>query len=509
MTYIPVTLPQVGWITGLDVDFTAQTTVNPVTDGTYVFTGSPGGTFQAVNSLNHDGGNQSFLINGVGWQYKPTNTGFGQNGEYVNHTLALLRVSLPSIYSNITATTPLRIWLYVSGETQFPQQNGGTGEGQFIAIDDWNGSNYTWSIFANRGAGASAFGYYVAVDAPNGGFGQQGLTVVSPAPAVVMLYLPFGIGGRQAILYRYPLVSLSGTFNVTNGSVSVPTTSSQVGILAPGSQIIFGAQNTTYYVVAGVTSTGISLTGAYTGTTTAASTGFTNNTVNSLTGTFSVTNNNASVTATVSQTGLINPGDLLIFNSHSIGLSGTFNVANGSPSVTATSSQTGTLGPGMQITFASQSGTYYTISSVSGTAITLTGNYTGTSNAATSGSYLLPQGQSPFNEYQFTVQSVSGTAITLSSITPYSGTTISGVTAASVSKAGAWPSLATMVPMVMADPGISGGSNGVFNGAMYTSYEPMSNQYILIGGGGVPGTGGFNGYVATIARMRVDYLSGQ
>ena len=61
----------------------------------------------------------------------------------------------------------------------------------------------------------------------------------------------------------------------------------------------------------------------------------------------------------------------------SVALSGTFNVTNGSPDVTSTTS--GVVTNGQVIVFAEQPGVAYTVSAATGTAIVLTGNYTGTS----------------------------------------------------------------------------------------------------------------------------------
>jgi len=63
-------------------------------------------------------------------------------------------------------------------------------------------------------------------------------------------------------------------------------------------------------------------------------------------------------------------------------LTGTFSVTNSMTSVTASVSQTGLLFPGNVVTFSSQAGVPYTIATVAGTAITLTTAYTGTTNAA-------------------------------------------------------------------------------------------------------------------------------
>jgi len=575
--WAPVTL-NIGWVTGLDVDFTAQTTVNPVVDGNYVFTGVgsiPGGTFQAINSVNIDGANVSFLINNVGWQTTPTNSGSGRSGTYGGHTCPAFRIPLTNISANITQSTPLRIWLYAAGETQLIQSNGGNGEGQIIAIDDWNNSTYSWSLFGNRSANGSSFAYNVGYNSGNGTgtSTQNSNTPFIPAPAVMMLYLPHGTGGRIAHLYKnsQPLaggtIVLTGTFQVTDGGnsvtastsqtgllfpnelisfasqpgfnytvstvsgtaitltanfsgtsngattatatatfnvnsangVSIPTSRSMVGSLAIGQHIVFTAQSSIYYVIDGVISSGISLTSSYTGGTSTNSSAFTRSAPTSLSGTFSVTNNSTSVSTTTSQVGIVNPGDQIIFNSHSNGTSGTFNVQNGNASVTATNSQTSVLGPGVQITF-DAGASYWTIATVSGVNITLTTTYGGTTNATAGATYLTPTG----GQYQFMVQSVTSSTITLSTETPYKGTTISGITAISTPKLTNWPALTAMVPISAAD---AGGLS--FNSTTFFEYQPPSNQYIFFGTGGVPGTGGFNGYISTISRIRLDYVSGQ
>jgi hypothetical protein len=66
------------------------------------------------------------------------------------------------------------------------------------------------------------------------------------------------------------------------------------------------------------------------------------------------------------------------------GTAATFNVSNGSANVTASVTQTGLLLPGQTVMFSSQPAVAYTILSATGTAVVLTSNYTGISNAAAS-----------------------------------------------------------------------------------------------------------------------------
>jgi hypothetical protein len=85
--------------------------------------------------------------------------------------------------------------------------------------------------------------------------------------------------------------------------------------------------------------------------------------------------NSGGFIATSNQNGGINsPGEVL---------SGFYGVTNSSPTVTTTLDTIGTLQPGFSITFASQVGVNYTVQSLTTNSITLTGNYTGTTNPST------------------------------------------------------------------------------------------------------------------------------
>jgi hypothetical protein len=67
--------------------------------------------------------------------------------------------------------------------------------------------------------------------------------------------------------------AITGTYNVTGGSPSVPTSTSQVGLVYPGAAVTFGSQPGVPYTVLTVTSSTITLTAPYTGTSNAATTG--------------------------------------------------------------------------------------------------------------------------------------------------------------------------------------------------------------------------------------------
>jgi hypothetical protein len=73
--------------------------------------------------------------------------------------------------------------------------------------------------------------------------------VVPTAPSIVTL----------------PTFDLEGTFTMT-ASATIPSTNSQVGVLFPGSQVVFSGQPLATYTVFSVTPTDVVLTTAYTGT---------------------------------------------------------------------------------------------------------------------------------------------------------------------------------------------------------------------------------------------------
>jgi len=63
-------------------------------------------------------------------------------------------------------------------------------------------------------------------------------------------------------------VAMTGTYNVTQGSASVPTSTSQSGLILPGNSIVFASQPKVVYDVSTVTTTTVTLTAPYTGPTT-------------------------------------------------------------------------------------------------------------------------------------------------------------------------------------------------------------------------------------------------
>ena len=133
------------------------------------------------------------------------------------------------------------------------------------------------------------------------------------------------------------------TCGVVNGSPSVSTTTNETAIVGPSSPIIFTAQPTTVYYVSSVNPTTITLTGNYLGPTNA---------------------------ATGAKTLTYIEGQL----------AGTFNTQNGSPSVATTSSQVAALAAGYGITFGNQPGVVYVVSTVVAATVTLTTNFTGTTD---------------------------------------------------------------------------------------------------------------------------------
>ena len=216
---------------------------------------------------------------------------------------------------------------------------------------------------------------------------------------------------------------LLGSFGVTNGSVTVPTSSDQTGAVNPGDSVQFASQTSSNYTVLSVSSTELILTQAYTGPTDSPTIAD-----SPLTGTFGVTRGTNSVTTTTNQTAHLSPGDVIQFGSQqfvnhtvltvtwdaalSSGrvtlttpysgatnsattaskiLLGFFGVTMTSPTVTATTSQTGIISTGSKMQFASQAGTTYTVLSINGggTIITLTTTYTGPTTTPTTATLIV------------------------------------------------------------------------------------------------------------------------
>jgi hypothetical protein len=159
----------------------------------------------------------------------------------------------------------------------------------------------------------------------------------SPSQAVL---LPGGV--FQSSTVGLGFTTLQGTFNVTNGSAVVGTTLDQTSALAPGLGIVFASQPGVTYTVLHVSSSTVTLTANYAG---------------------------------------VDDAQVLAFSLSA--LTGTFGVTHSNPNVTTTLSQENALTPGMGIIFASQSSTTYTILTVTPSTLVLTGNYTGTTAAAT------------------------------------------------------------------------------------------------------------------------------
>lgn len=94
------------WITAMDLDFTAQTTQTLSPDGNYTI-GSY--TFAKINSA-HDS-TAMVLTNGVGVVIVPDSA---SNYYTTTRTLPALTVNLTDIIPNLTLTSRVRAWLYIS-----------------------------------------------------------------------------------------------------------------------------------------------------------------------------------------------------------------------------------------------------------------------------------------------------------------------------------------------------------------------------------------------------------
>jgi hypothetical protein len=200
--------------------------------------------------------------------------------------------------------------------------------------------------------------------------------------------------------------ALSGTATVTPGSPDVTFSASQT--LAQGEIISFSTQAGVFYVVAAATtgSTSAVLTEAYSGTGSSSAT-------TTAGGTTLATNGSTGVTFSQAQT--LSKGTILYISGQICALSanvasstsgtltaafqgntgsgqpttavaplaGTFAATNGSAVVPTTASQVGAVAAGDSVEFVSQLGVYYTVLSLTASALTLTNPYSGVTAGTT------------------------------------------------------------------------------------------------------------------------------
>ena len=74
-------------------------------------------------------------------------------------------------------------------------------------------------------------------------------------------------GASAAAAYTTYLAPLAGTASPVNGSATVPTSTTQVGVVYPGDSVQFAQQLYAYYTILSLTGTGLTLTQPYSGTT--------------------------------------------------------------------------------------------------------------------------------------------------------------------------------------------------------------------------------------------------
>lgn len=171
--------------------------------------------------------------------------------------------------------------------------------------------------------------------------------------------------------------TVAGTVSVTNGNATVTGSgTSFTTALAIGMVIRIGNQTGVSYTILAIASnTSLTLTTTFSGTT------------NGSTTLMGIREGDAYVAFT-SPSGpwsTFAKGDLLVWQGTTVAaLLGTANVQNGSPTVVGTGTSFTNLGVGGVVQFASQAGTNYVILSIaSDTSMTLSTNYGGTTNAAT------------------------------------------------------------------------------------------------------------------------------
>ena len=233
--------------------------------------------------------------------------------------------------------------------------------------------------------------YYSATITTSGGNG----TISS-----IALSIPYGgaTAFTSAIYFQSaPVLStqLIGTFHTTGGSPAVIATANQNQLLGVGSKIYFNDASSNIYTVTSIDSSGTNITispnAAGNNSAITASTGAVTCSINFSINLSEILPPNVQVLSTVF--GVYGGGVVsspLLFASYnanittdaggkySSNLAGTFTLNNNNATVTATVSQAGVITAGSSICFSSQTYAVYPVQSVSGTTITLAVPYSGT-----------------------------------------------------------------------------------------------------------------------------------
>lgn len=210
------------------------------TAGGSIASNVPNSLYAATPSFSADAAHVAFNFNGG--NAKPLSNA---NGDGIS--LAMMDFAPPATFSNFrTLYTPSA--LYSVWPTFLPPgQNGVVFQNTLTA----NGRD--WAATRSQCDGTSTCNNV-------GATGE--LWWVSTGTTPVATRLANLNGGAYM-----PRGTLTGTVGVKKNSANVSTTVSQLGIVIPGAQLLFGSQGGTYYIVSSVSATQIVLTSSYSGST--------------------------------------------------------------------------------------------------------------------------------------------------------------------------------------------------------------------------------------------------
>jgi hypothetical protein len=182
------------WATALDLDFTAESNQTLSSDTTYTIGGI---TWTKVNSANDQ--TSMAVTNGTGLVISPKNNTNTYSG--VTRSCPYIYTDIASIIPGYYIDQPLRIWIYISAETNF-----GTvvADAVGIAVDNLSTSTSTLSMFSGR---RSVFvGPVKSIDAARATAAAPTFTANPSAldntDRVIMLQLPIGIFQSEFALYQ-------------------------------------------------------------------------------------------------------------------------------------------------------------------------------------------------------------------------------------------------------------------------------------------------------------------
>lgn len=208
-----------GWITALDLDFTAQPSQSLGTDGNYTIGGYP---FFKSNSANDN--TPMALTNGTGIVIIPKAGGTDYFSGTIN--LPLIRIFLSNVIGNFSYGMPLRLWAYNSSINPAAEFDESTLTLESAGVSSLN-FNYAFKKGFNNN---NANGYITTMNINSSNQGQQNEQAFT-TDNVMVLEIPRGLPSLEFRTYTglysngWPAASALNPHTMYTVSTQNPTTS--------------------------------------------------------------------------------------------------------------------------------------------------------------------------------------------------------------------------------------------------------------------------------------------